>query len=129
MKPGNDYYAESDSNSNRAACPTDARTASPYALALHPRVGRSVPRSFCDPQRTRRRDPVRGNGGDESVTVFQLIVHSCLIANFSDGSLQSADCKWEDHGLFKFEQTCKSDGIKQMGSGADGYRCLKLSVS
>lgn len=44
----------------------------------------------------------------------------------------SATCQWDNVGLFKFEQTCKTDGIRQMGSkdhSVDQFKCLKLSVN
>lgn len=66
------------------------------------------------------------------MNVFQLLIHSCVILNFSDGSLMSASCQWENGPIFKFEQTCKTDGIKQMGSkerSVDLFRCLKLTVN
>lgn len=68
------------------------------------------------------------------MTVFQLLIHSCLITNFSDGSLMSAECKWDNIGLLKFEQSCKTDGIRKIGSKiedrtADQFKCLKLGVN
>ena len=49
------------------------------------------------------------------MTIFQLLVYSCVAANGLDGSLLSMTCRWDARQLFASEAGCSAFGASEMG--------------
>lgn len=49
------------------------------------------------------------------MTIFQLLVYSCVAFNGLDGNLLSKTCRWDVRDLYSSELTCNSDGASWTG--------------
>ncbi len=73
------------------------------------------------------------------MTIFQLLVYSCVTANGLDGELLAKTCRWDTRDLYSTTDKCEEAGAANFMSqlGADLYeerrverhKCVKVWVN
>jgi hypothetical protein len=72
------------------------------------------------------------------MTIFQLLVYSCVVANSFDGDLMSKTCRWDLRGFYVAAYRCNEKGASLIGSPifsdvyedrkVDKFKCSPVSV-
>lgn len=75
------------------------------------------------------------------VTIFQLLLYSCVVSNGMDGLLMSKTCDWRPAGFYRVEGKCGVEGSQQHGKPVrefvvimgsprkvEGHKCQPITV-
>lgn len=72
------------------------------------------------------------------MTVFQLLIYSCVSLNGLDGELVSKMCRWDAREMFQTEASCGVAGTVEMGKPIWGdiyedrtaakFKCSPVSI-
>lgn len=49
------------------------------------------------------------------MTIFQLLIYSCLATHGLDGELLSQTCRWDARDLYRERDKCERDGSAEIG--------------